>query len=66
MKGQIATLEYVSQCVGVLVFGGGGIFDIDTNDQMNMEYRWIFIYFLYIDLGPLLLTWFNFNPSIDK
>ena len=21
---------------------------------------------LFIHLGPLLLTWFNFNPSMDK
>ena len=28
--------------------------------------EWVPVDFIYGYLGPLLLTWFNFNPSMDK
>ena len=43
---------------------------IDQGDSYpgnpNFENIFLFYAFTYVLLGPLLLTWFNFNPSMDK
>ena len=43
---------------------------IDQGDSYpgnpNFENIFLFYAFTYVLLGPLLLTWLNFNPSMDK